>query len=273
MLRPTASDQALVVCADGGRSNRAHIMGVKVSETTAEIKIDTAKVMANSWNKRPTTSAMNNSGINTAISEKVSEMMVKPIWREPLKAAAKAAARQSPSCASPSLARCSKWRAMFSIITMASSTTKPLEMVKAIKVRLLIEKPARYITPKVPTSDSGTATLGIKVAAALRKNKKITITTKATASINSNCTSRTDARMVTVRSLITCRSTESGSSARKRGNKAWIRSTVSITLAPGWRRTCNTTAGVWLAHAAKRLFSGASMMLATSRKRKGLPLR
>ena len=48
MLRPTASDQALVVCADGGRSNRAHIMGVKVSETTAEIKIDTAKVMANS---------------------------------------------------------------------------------------------------------------------------------------------------------------------------------------------------------------------------------
>ncbi len=49
-------------------------------------------------------------------------------------------------------------------MTMASSTTKPVAMVSAISVRLLIEKPARYITPKVPISDSGTATLGIRVA-------------------------------------------------------------------------------------------------------------
>lgn len=48
MPLPSASDQALLFCADGGRSKRAHIMGVRVSETTAEIKIDTAKVMANS---------------------------------------------------------------------------------------------------------------------------------------------------------------------------------------------------------------------------------
>ncbi len=53
---------------------------------------------------------------------------------------------------------------MFSIITIASSTTKPVAMVSAISVRLLIEKPARYITPNVPTSDSGTATLGMTVA-------------------------------------------------------------------------------------------------------------
>ena len=31
-----------------------------------------------------------------------------------------------------------------------------------------MEKPARYITPNVPTSDSGTTTLGIIVAAMLR---------------------------------------------------------------------------------------------------------
>ena len=78
---------------------------------------------------------------------------------------------------------------MFSIITMASSTTKPVEMVSAISVRLLMEKPARYITPKVPTSDSGTATLGISVAEALRRNTKITATTRPTARISSNCTS------------------------------------------------------------------------------------
>ena len=66
-------------------------MGVSVSDTTAEIKIATAMVMANSWNSRPTTSPMNSSGISTAISEMVSEMMVKPICCAPLSAAAKGA--------------------------------------------------------------------------------------------------------------------------------------------------------------------------------------
>ncbi|NHH80492.1 hypothetical protein DRA46_02576 [Burkholderia gladioli] len=47
----------------------------------------TARVIANSWNRRPTTSPMNSSGISTAISETVSEMMVKPICLEPLSAA------------------------------------------------------------------------------------------------------------------------------------------------------------------------------------------
>ena len=47
----------------------------------------TARVMANSRNSRPTTSGMNNSGISTAISETVSEMIVKPICAEPFSAA------------------------------------------------------------------------------------------------------------------------------------------------------------------------------------------
>ena len=41
------------------------------------------------------------------------------------------------------------------------------------------------------------------VAATLRRNRKITITTSATASSSSNCTSCTEARMVVVRSLMT----------------------------------------------------------------------
>ena len=60
---------------------------MRVSDTTAEIRIATDKVMANSRNSRPTTSPINNSGINTAISESVSEMMVKPICLAPFKAA------------------------------------------------------------------------------------------------------------------------------------------------------------------------------------------
>ncbi len=66
----------------------AHIIGTSVSDTIAEITIVTARVMANSWNSRPTTSPMNSSGISTAISETVSEMMVKPICSLPFSAAA-----------------------------------------------------------------------------------------------------------------------------------------------------------------------------------------
>ena len=45
---------------------------------------------------------------------------------------------------------------MFSIMTMASSTTKPTETASAISVRLLIEKPAHHMAAQVPASDSGT---------------------------------------------------------------------------------------------------------------------
>src|SRR5216684_1807569 len=99
---------------------------------------------------------------------------------------------------------------MFSIMTMASSTTKPVEMVKAIKERLSRLYPSRYITPKVPTSDKGTAILGIKVADRLRRKRKITITTSATVSISANCTSLTEARIVVVRSVRIETCTEEG---------------------------------------------------------------
>ncbi|MNC85882.1 hypothetical protein D3C83_15010 [compost metagenome] len=124
---------------------------------------------------------------------------------------------------------------MFSIITIASSTTKPVAMVSAISVRLLTLNPARYITPKVPTSDSGTATLGMTVPASVRRNRKITSTTSATASISSNCTSSTEARMVVVRSVSSDTSKAAGRVAVNCGNRRFTRSTTSITFAPGWR--------------------------------------
>src|SRR5258706_384606 len=48
---------------------------------------------------------------------------------------------------------------MFSIITIASSTTKPVEMVRAISARLLRREPRRYRTPKGPISDHQGAVL------------------------------------------------------------------------------------------------------------------
>src|SRR3990172_1293734 len=120
----------------------------------------------------------------------------------------------------------------FSIITIASSTTKPVAIVSAISVRLLMLNPARYITPKVPTSESGTATLGIAVAAALRRNRKITMPTRTTGTTSSIFTSRTEARMVVVRSVRRTRSTEPGSVACSWGSSCFTRSTTSITFPP-----------------------------------------
>ena len=49
--------------------------------------------------------------------------------------------------------------------------------------------------------DKGTATLGMMVAYRLRKKRKITMTTRAMVSINSNSTSATEALMSVVRSV------------------------------------------------------------------------
>ncbi len=68
-------------------SQRADSVGTRVSDTTAEITMVIARVTANSRNSRPTTSLMNRSGIRTAISETVSDTMVKPICSAPFSAA------------------------------------------------------------------------------------------------------------------------------------------------------------------------------------------
>ena len=54
-------------------------MGVVVSEISSEISTATDSVTANSRNSRPTWPPMNSSGMNTATSEVVMEMIVKPI--------------------------------------------------------------------------------------------------------------------------------------------------------------------------------------------------
>ena len=62
--------------------------------------------------------------MKTAMSEIVIDMIVKPISPALLRAASSG---ESPA---------SRWRTVFSITTTASSTTKPVAIVKAIKDRL-----------------------------------------------------------------------------------------------------------------------------------------
>ena len=82
---------------------------------------------ANSWNSRPITPGMKKMGMKTAMSELEIERIVKPTSREPRSAAWNGG---SPA---------STWRMMFSSMTIASSTTKPTESVRASSDRLSIE--------------------------------------------------------------------------------------------------------------------------------------
>ena len=116
------------------------------------------------------------------------------------------------------------------------------------------------MTASVPTSDSGTDRLGIRVARQSPRNRKITITTSTTANDSSICTSCTEARMVSVRSVSTATSNDGGRVARRVGSRALMLSTTAMTLAPGWRWTLTITACVAFTQAASRLFSCAASM-------------
>ncbi len=89
------------------------------------------------------------------------------------------------------------------------------------------------MTPKVPTRESGTATLGMMVAEIVRKNKKMTSTTSPMVSINSNSTSRTEARMVVVRSVKMVNVHRRRQGRLELRQTLMMRSTTWMMLAPG----------------------------------------
>ena len=92
---------------------------------------------------------------------------------------------------------------MFSMTTMASSTTKPVETVSAIVevVEAVTRRPA--FTANVPVNDSGMAMPEITVGQRRRTKMYITATTRPMAIMSVIWTSLTDARIVPVRSFMT----------------------------------------------------------------------
>src|SRR5215472_1536991 len=175
----------------GGLRNLAHRVGVVVKETSSETPIATLNVTANSRNNRPTIPPIISKGMNTATSDVLIETTVNPISAAPLNVA----------CTTP--IPCSMYRVMFSNTTIASSTTNPVEIASAISDRLSRLYPSRYITPNVPTRESGTAILGMIVARTVRKN---TNTTRITSTIEISSVpsmSLTDALTEVVRSITT----------------------------------------------------------------------
>ena len=185
--------------------------------------------------------------MNTAIREKVMEMMVKPISRAPLRAASNG--RIPPSM----------WRTMFSSMTMASSTTKPTDSVSASSVMLLIENPNTYMAAQVPIKETGTASAGMRVAGTERRNRNITRMTRQTAMASVSCTSATDSRMEIERSIRTSILIDGGTIARYCGSRLRIESTTETVLASGWRWIASTMARLSLNQLAILSFSTLSM--------------
>ena len=89
----------------------------------------------------------------------------------------------------------SRCRVIFSITTIASSTTNPVAMVRAINERLSRLNPMQVHHAEVAINDTGTATLGISVERKSRRNRNTTSITSPTEIISVNCTSCSDARI------------------------------------------------------------------------------
>src|SRR5437016_6886886 len=116
-------------------------------------------------------------------------------------------------------------------------------------------------------------TAAANVAQSHRRNRNTVVTISPRLITRQSSISRTLARIVSVRSLITDRSTAGGSHACSVGTSAWIRSTVSITLALTSLKTKTSTAGCLLNHPEVRTFSTLSTTDATASSRIGVPWR
>ena len=126
--------------------------------------------MLNSRNRRPVVPSMNTIGKNTATKVIVVDTTAKNISLAP----------SMPACMG-GMPRSMRMY-MFSVITMASSTTSPTASTTASMVKTLIEKPIRYMTKNEPISDTGMTMHGMRVTRQSRKNRKMMMITSTKAS-------------------------------------------------------------------------------------------
>src|SRR3979409_2446064 len=148
-------------------------------------------------------------------------------------------------------------------MTIASSTTNPTDSVNASSAMLLMENPNTYMAAQVPISETGTASAGMIVAGIVRRNRKITMTTRQIAIASVSCTSVTDSRIEIERSLSTSILIDGGTDARYCGSRLRTRSTTATVLASVWRWVASTTARLSLNQLAILSFSTPSTTRAT----------
>ena len=118
---------------------------------------------------------------------------------------------------------------------MASSTTKPSARVSASRLTLSSEKLNIAMPAKVPMIDSGRATAGMNVARHVRRNARITRMTSTAVMISVSCTSCTESRIDSERSLNTLSLMVGGSRRWNSGSMPCTASVTATVLASGWR--------------------------------------
>ena len=183
------------------RNNRVLIIGVSVSDTKADTRTDDATTRPNSRNKRPVIPCRKITGKNTTASVTVVEMIANVISDDPFSPASRGS---SP---------CSMRLKMFSIITIASSTTNPVARTTPKSVRRLMEKPKSHRKKNADTSDTGIATTGMIVARHERRNMKMISTTNPKAISSVSRTSSIALRMNVVESIASSRRRSFGACA------------------------------------------------------------
>ena len=179
------------------------IIGVNVNATKEETTTAPAITTLNSRNKRPVVPSKKTIGKNTATNTTVVAITAKNISFDPL----------NPACNGD--IPCSIFVNIFSMTTIASSTTKPMASTTASKVKMLMVNPATYIIKKEAINDTGIARTGINVVRQLRKKRKMIKTTKRKASKIVSSTSLIELRMNTVLSKAIVASISSGRSFSK----------------------------------------------------------
>ena len=90
---------------------------------------------------------------------------------------------------------------MFSMTTIASSTTRPVASVSPKSVSVLIEKSNSFTNAKVPMSETGSVSAVMSTLRQPCRNRKITRITRAIASASVVITSSIDARTASVVSV------------------------------------------------------------------------
>ena len=199
----------------------AHSAGLSVRALIEEIATDMAIVIANCWYNLPVMPPIAATGTNTAIRDsEVATMGPETSFM----AAIVACFGFRPS---------SIFAVTASTTTIASSTTMPMANTSPSSESVLMEKPSKGKTAKVPISETGTANDGIRVARALCRKINTTRITSAIAWNRVITISRIPSVMARVVSSETLYSISSGKSAAISSITATISSASSRPFAPG----------------------------------------
>ena len=205
----------------GLRNSTEHRAGLRESAFTELISTDTTMVTANCWYNRPVMPAMVATGTNTAtitsvvaITGAVTSFM----------AAVVACAAFMPF---------SMFTCTASTTTMASSTTMPMASTRPSRLSTLMLKPSIGNSMKAPTSETGMASVGIRVARQSWMKRNTTRITSSSASPKVTTISSMPAVMGLVESNATACSMPSGYFLASPAMVSSTRAARSTALLPG----------------------------------------